>query len=389
MDVALVLTGGGARAAYQVGVLAAVKDILSDQSAGPFPIICGTSAGAINSLALAAHPGNFTEAVTDLQGIWSQLQVDRVIKSSWLDLGKGVGRIASAFFNQGVGKGKPISLLDNSPLRQLLAENIQFENIQAAIDSGRLNAVSVTAMAYSSGESISFFQGHDDIAPWKNFHRKGVKAALGLQHLMASSAIPGIFPTVKIGNEYYGDGAVRQLSPLSTAIELGADKIFVIGVSNNRNPKHWGERHTVVKHSPSLGQVVGHLLNSAFVDSLEGDLEHLEKFNRLVAKLPKSASGENQRHREIQSLVISPSKPLDKLAGQSVRYLPKPFRVFMRSSGATASGGGANLASYLLFTEQFCNKLIDLGYQDAMWERDAILRFFDPDLDQIVHSSAK
>ncbi len=378
MTPALVLSGGGARAAYQVGVLEAVNEIIPDRKANLFPIICGTSAGAINSLALATHAGDFGEAIANLNALWRDLSVDKVIKAHWQDLLRGAVRVGGSFFNQGVGKNRPLSLLDNSPLRELLEQQIHFENLPEAIDNGRLRAVSVTAMAYSSGESVSFFQGHPDIEGWRKFHRIGLPSLLTLDHLMASSAIPGIFPTVKIGREYYGDGAIRQLSPLSTALNLGANKIFIVGVSNNRNPAHWGKR-SVVRHSPSIGQVLGHLLNSAFIDSLDSDLEHLQDINELLELVDSEKRQQNPHLTKIDALVISPTKPLDKIAGRCVRYMPKPLRMMMRSTGATTKGGGATMASYLMFSDKFCNELIDLGYQDAMWDREAILRFFYDD----------
>ena len=378
------LSGGGARAAYQVGVLAAVNEILGDRKDNIFPVICGTSAGAINALALASHAGHFGEAIENLNNLWLDISVDKVINTHWRDLLRGLFRVGGSFFNQGVGKNRPLSLLDNSPLRKLLAEQIHFQNLPEAIANGRLRAVSVTAMAYSSGESISFFQGDPEISAWQKYHRVGVPSELTLDHLMASSAIPGIFPTVKIGREYYGDGAIRQLSPLSTALQLGANKIFIIGVSNNRNPAHWGRR-SVIRHSPSMGQVLGHLLNSAFIDSLDSDLEHLEHVNELLTMVDDSQQQEQSRqlkkthHSKIDTLVISPTKPVDKIAGRCVRYMPKPMRVLMRSTGATTKGGGATMASYLMFSAEFCNELIDLGYQDAMWDRESILRFFNED----------
>ncbi|BFM07483.1 patatin-like phospholipase family protein [Halioxenophilus aromaticivorans] len=376
MTAALVLSGGGARAAYQAGVLAAVADIVPEQQQSLFPIVCGTSAGAINALALTSHPGSFTAASNNLSSLWRNLTIDQVIRTHWWDLVKGAGRVVGSFFNHGAGRERPLSLLDNSPLRKLLSDNIHFENLPEAIASGRLRAVSVTAMAYSNGESVSFFQANSEVEDWRKYHRVGVGAQLTLDHLMASSALPGIFPTVKIGREYYGDGAIRQLSPLSTALHLGADRIFVIGVSNNRNPAHWGRR-TVVRNSPSIGQVLGHLLNSAFLDSLDSDLEHLETVNEILNNYDGTEAEAKPAFSRIETLVISPSQPLDKIAGRCVRYLPNPMRLFMRSTGSTAKAGGATMASYLLFTEQFCSRLIDLGYQDAMWDKDAILRFFE------------
>lgn len=376
MTPALVLSGGGARAAYQAGVLSAVAEIIPDREDPLFPIVCGTSAGAINALALTTHDGDFLSATENLSNLWRNLSIDKVIRTHWWDLIKGGSRVVGSLFNDGVGREKPISVLDNSPLRDLLGSNIHFDYLPKVIDSGRLKAISVTAMAYSNGESISFFQAKPEITGWRKFHRVGLPTKLTLDHLMASSALPGIFPTVKIGKEYYGDGAIRQLSPLSTALQLGADKIFVIGVSSNRNPAHWGKK-PIVRHSPSIAQVLGHLLNSAFLDSLDSDLEQLETVNGLIASLETSEKKVETDFSRIETLVVSPTKALDKIAGRCVRYLPNPIRVFMRSTGSTAKGGGATMASYLLFTERFCQELIDLGYQDAMWDREAIVKFFD------------
>ncbi|GAB2189942.1 patatin-like phospholipase family protein [Sessilibacter sp. MAH2] len=376
MSRALVLSGGGARAAYQVGVLNAVNDIIGKSETSPFPIICGTSAGAINALALASHLSTFDNAIADLVTIWDNLHVENVVKAGWKDIALGVKRLTGAFFNQGIAKSDSIALLDNSPLKTLLQSHINFSNLKPSIESGKLHAVAVTAMAYSTGESISFFQGHSSIRNWRRYNRLGLSTELSIDHLLASSAIPGVFPSVKINDEYYGDGAVRQLSPLSTALQLGADKIFIVGVSDSRNPEHWNKRH-MAKHSPSMGQMFGHLLDSAFLDSMDADLEHLEHVNDLINLIPAPLRVGHPKARKIESISISPTKDVDRIAGRHVRYLPKPLKAILASSGATAKGGGAGLASYLLFSNKFTKTLMDLGYQDAMWERDKILRFFE------------
>lgn len=375
---ALILSGGGARAAYQVGVLQALADILPEGAENPFPIICGTSAGAINAMALAAHPGNFRQAVTDLAGIWQSLTIDQVYRHGWLDLTKGLARIGLSLFNEGVGRQRPLSLLDNAPLWELLASKIEFANVAKNIEAGRLHAVSVTAMGYTSGQSVSFFQGNSDLTSWRRFRRAGVPTQIRLEHLLASSAIPTIFPTVRIHREYFGDGALRQLAPMSPALHLGADALFVIGVSGNRNPKHWGKR-VPVRHSPSMAQIVGHLLNSAFIDALENDIEHLERLNRLLALIPPEVREQEQLDlRPVRNMVVSPSKAVDVIAGRKVRYLPRSVRFFLRAIGATTKGGGATAASYLLFANPFIADLIELGYQDTMWESAAIGQFFIP-----------
>lgn len=379
---ALVLSGGGARAAYQVGVLQAIADILPDGVENPFPIICGTSAGAINAIALAAHPGNFRQAVHHLSALWLQLSVDQVYRHGWWDIGKSVGRLGLSLFNDGIGRHRPLSLLDNGPLWELLADKIDFSNIEKNINAKTLRAVSITAMGYTSGRSVSFFQGDAELTGWRRFRREGVAAPIRLEHLLASSAIPTIFPTVRINREYFGDGALRQLAPLSPALHLGADSLFVIGVSGNRNPKHWGKR-VPIRHSPSMAQIVGHLLNSAFIDALENDIEHMERLNRLLKLIsPEQLEAEGIGLRPVQSLVVSPSKAVDAIAGRKVRYLPASVRYFLRATGATAKGGGATAASYLLFANPFITELIELGYQDTMWEASAIRQFFaEPSFD--------
>ncbi|MCE2029193.1 patatin-like phospholipase family protein [Sessilibacter corallicola] len=376
MSRALVLSGGGARAAYQVGVLRAVSEIAGSSSQPHFPIICGTSAGAINALALACHAGNFQRSVSDLYTIWNNLSVEKVIQSGWIDMAKGVRRVAGSFLTQGISDSNPIALFDNSPLRSLIQSHINFSNLNRAIKANRLEAVSITAMAYGSGESISFFQGRSEISKWRKFHQVGVPTELNADHLLASSAIPGIFPTVNIEGVYYGDGAIRQLSPLNTALHLGASKIFVVGVSNNRNPAQWGKR-PIVRHSPSVGQMVGHLLNSAFIDSMDSDLGHLEHINELVSLIPEDIRLKHARAKVIETASISPSKELDRIAGRHVRYLPNSMKFFLRSSGATAKAGGAALASYVLFSHKYCRALMELGYKDAMWEKQKIESFFE------------
>jgi NTE family protein len=370
---ALVLSGGGARAAYQVGVLLAVKDILPPQS-NPFPIISGTSAGAINAVSLASQSEDFQTAIEQLHTLWQDLTINHVFRTDWHDLIGGLYRFGRSFFHQGVDFHRPLSLLDNSPLNAFLKAHINFSSIQQNIDRGVLKAVSVSALGYSSGNSVNFYQAAPELQEWARFRRVGRSTTLGMEHLLASAAIPWLFPTVRIGLEYFGDGAMRQLAPISPALHLGAERIFIIGVSSNRQAQI-KPRNLPSRHPPSMAQMAGHLLNSAFVDSLEADVEHLDRLNRLI-NLVSSEDRSALELRPVKSLVISPSKAIDKIAGRHVRYLPKSLRFFMRSSGATAHRGGSVLASYLLFVKPFISELIDLGYQDAMWEKEAIKRFF-------------
>lgn len=375
---ALILSGGGARAAYQVGVLQALSDILPDLR-NPFPIICGTSAGAINAASIAANTGHFREAVLELAELWQKIEFEQVFRTGWAPLLSGLYQVGKSLFNQGVSTGGPLALLDNSPLRHLILRSIPFENLDKRIAAGELEALCVTALGYTSGESVSFFQGADSLRGWRRFRRVGSPTQLSADHLMASSAIPTIFPTVAIDREYYGDGAMRQMAPISPALHLGADRALIIGVSSNRNPAHWGRRAAPARHSPSMAQIVGQMFNSAFIDSLEGDIEHMERINHLLSLVDKTRLDAGELHlRQVETLIISPSRPLDKIAGRKVRRLPRSLRFLMRSTGATIRGGGSAAASYLMFSHDYCSELMELGYQDAMWEREAIQNFFKP-----------
>lgn len=373
---ALILSGGGARAAYQVGVLQALAEILPADTLQPFPIICGTSAGAINAVALAAHPGTFKEAVTGLAKLWQGLTTSQIFLDGWSDIVRSIGLLGFSLFNEGVGKGRPLSILDNAPLWQLLGNAIKFDHIDEAIESKRLHAIAVSAMGYRSGKSVSFFQGQPEIAGWNRYRRTGEPTRLKLEHLLASSAIPTIFPSVRIGKEYFGDGALRQLAPISPALHLGAESVFVIGVSGSRATASFN-RTRAMKHSPSMAHIVGELFNSAFIDAIEGDIEHMERLNHLLKLIPKERQeAAGLIIRPVANKVIGPSQSLDIIAGRNIRYLPKSMRFFLRAIGATASGGGATAASYLLFVNEFISELMTLGYQDTLWEAEDLKKFF-------------
>ena len=375
---ALILSGGGARAAYQVGVLLGVSDILPHLK-NPFPIISGTSAGAINAASMAAHPGSFHRAAHDLATAWRDLEIEQIFYSNWMSLLGGGLRVGMSLLHEGSRGKKPIALLDNSPLRATLEAMIPFENIQRRIDKGFLKALSVTALGYNSGESVSFFQGLEDLRGWRRYRRVGTPAKITVEHLLASSAIPAVFPTQKLSREYFGDGAMRQMAPISSALHLGANRVFIIGVSGNRAVGPWGRSGKFVEptHSPSLAQILGQMMNSAFIDSLEGDIEHLERVNELLRLIPEQGMKHTGYLREVDTLIISPTKRLDRIAARKLDSLPKALRFFLNASGASAKGGGAAAGSYLLFTHEYCNDLIELGYQDAMWDREKIERFFE------------
>ncbi len=373
---ALILSGGGARGAYQVGVIKAVSELFPKHAHNPFSIICGTSAGAINAVGIAASANNFRLASKKLEYMWLGLHVNHVYKAGGWDILKSLGRLGLSFLHQGIATDdRPLSLLDNAPLRELLHSNIQFRNIQKRINAGYLDALAITAAGYTNGESVCFYQGRNDLEPWQRGHRVGRPANITPAHLLASSAIPMVLPAEKIGDEYFGDGALRQLSPISPALHLGADRLFVIGVSGNASHKN---KHEVEAHTPSLAQMAGHIYNSAFIDSLEADLEHFIRINDLIGMLEnENPSFDHHELRRAEALLIQPSIEFDEVAAKHHGDLPFAMRTLLRTTGATKQGGGSSMSSYLLFESNFCKDLIQHGYEDGMNQEDDIRYFFE------------
>ena len=303
--VGLILAGGGARAAYQVGVLRAVAEMLPPGSPNPFPIVCGSSAGAINATTLAIYATRFQEGVRRLTFVWRNFHVHQVFRTDALSvLTNGLRWFAAILFG-GLGRRNPVSLLDRAPLHQLLSQTVPCEKIQDSIQAGALQALSVTASGYDSGKSVSFFQGASSLAPWNRVRRVGSAANITIDHLMASSAIPFLFSAVKLNREYFGDGSMRQIAPISPALHLGADRVMVIGVRHEDNAD--SARVEEVEY-PSLAQIAGHVLNSIFLDSLEADIERLRRINKTISLIPEDHLHEGGvTLRNVDVLVISPS----------------------------------------------------------------------------------
>jgi NTE family protein len=370
---ALILTGGGARAGYQVGVLKAVRELLPQPSRNPFPILCGTSAGALNAASMAVWAEDFGAGVDNLLQVWENFSAHQVYRADPAGIGVAGARWLSTLALGWLTRRAPRSLLDNSPLRRLLGESLDFSRIAHAIDSGALHSVSITCSGYSSGQSVSFFQGRADLEGWRRSQRIGAPAAITLDHLMASSAIPFIFPAVHLNREWFGDGSMRQVAPVSPAIHLGADKILVIGAGRlaDENARPVGTTY------PSLAQIAGHALSSIFLDSMSVDLERMSRINRTLTLIPESVRSENGvALRPIDVLVIAPSQRLDHLAARHARALPWAVRTLLRGVGAMNQNGGA-LTSYLLFEQTYTRALIELGYADTMARRDEVLQFLD------------
>lgn len=367
------LAGGGARGAYQVGVLQAIADLLPANARNPFPIIAGTSAGAINAAVVAIYATAYQEGIRRLNEAWANFHVGRIFRADAFSTAKGALHWFTALIVGGLGRYNPPSLLDNTPLRKLLEGLVPCERIQHAIDKGALHAVCVTASGYSSGESVSFFQGVESVQPWRRARRVGSAAKITIDHLMASSALPMIFPAIKVSREYFGDGSMRQTAPLSPALHLGADRLLVIGVRREKTISL--AREDLVVNCPSFGEIAGYILDTLFLDSLYADVERLQRINRTISLIPNRRMRKGEvRLRPVDVFIISPSQNIGEIAEKHRHHFPRPVRHLLRGVGAL-SPGGRGLMSYLLFEQPYCRELIELGYVDTMRQKEKVLEF--------------
>lgn len=361
---ALILSGGGARAAYQVGVLKAISLQYSRKDHVPFKILCGTSAGGINSTALACYASCFRLGVKKLDYIWRNFSTEQVYKTQLSQLALKLSRQLLAGMQTRYANKIGFSLLDHSPLRTLLQQSMDFERIDRNILRGAIQAAAITASDYSSGDSITFYQSNGLHPPWQRSKRKGLQVLINSEHLMATSAIPLIFPPCQIGQDYYGDGSVHQLAPLSPAIHLGAEKIFVISLDQPQ------QKHPIYA-TPGLSEISGHLLDTIFSDTLNADLERLHRINATIDQLPQGASS---KLKSISSFVIKPSKNFNQIAAKYFPELPFTIKMLLASLGINQNSQ-SSLVSYLLFEQNYTRELIALGQQDAQNNMAAIMAF--------------
>ena len=368
---ALVLTGGGARAAYQVGVLRAIAQFVPRNHGIPFPIICGTSAGAINAAALACYSSCFHLGVKKLEWMWKNLNTSKIYHSDPIRVFGYITRGFVAGFQADYANKTARSLLNNAPLRNLLNSVIDFKRIENNIQRGYLSSVSITASSYSSGDSISFYQSEKNISPWYRANSRGAPSQINSEHLMASAAIPLVFPSVKIRNENFGDGSVHQLSPLSPAIHLGAKRLFVIGVEQPKEPIHAMENNP---HPPTSATIAGHLLDSVFSDTLHSDIERVNRINDTLSLIPDEAKRNTDGLKKIDNLLLNPSHDFNAMALEHYEDLPLSIRLLLGVAGINKESE-SSIISYLLFEKSYCNQLIKLGFKDVMEKENQIRTF--------------
>lgn len=362
--------GGGARAAYQIGVLKALVQFYPRNHHVPFDIICGTSAGAINATSLATHASCFHLAVKKLDWVWRHFETKQVYRTRITQVLRHLGRMAIKGLQDDKVNTDAGSLLDNQPLRELLNNLIDFKRIDRNISNKALTAISVDASCYNNSRSYSFYQGNDNIEDWQRARRIGLRSLLNTEHLLASSAIPMVFPSIKLNQAYYGDGSVHQLSPLSSPIHLGANKIFVINLDSPH--KHFPIEF---EYHPKTATIAGHLLDTIFSDTLNSDLERLQRVNKTLSMI-SSQDKEVLNLRHIDTLVIKPSQDLSRIAARFYDDMPFAIRTLLKLFGINRQSD-SSIVSYLLFEKSYTSTLIDLGYQDAMDQIDEIKQFFE------------
>lgn len=372
--VGVVLSGGGARGAYQVGVLDGVIEVLKKNSIEPrFDVYSGVSAGAINAAWMASQAHNPTQAASTLCDLWSKLDADQVFSSDAVHM----GRIAMTWATElgfgaltGTTPGK--ALLDTAPLRQLLTRNLDIPRIQQNLDEGHFRALALTSVNYSTSNSVTFVQGVPGLPTWNKSRRRSEKTQIGVDHVMASSAIPLLFPAAKVGDRWFGDGCVRNSHPCAASLYLGAERLLVIGV-RRRSMTADDMRAMHSTDAPSVARVINLLLNAILLDGVELDVDRLERVNEMVRRVPMEHR-EHLNMKEISSVLISPSADIGEIAAAMASRLPRIVRYLLKGLGRLEDA--SEIVSYLLFDPVFCSRLIEIGREDARRAENEIVALF-------------
>lgn len=374
----IVLTGGGARAAYQAGAMRALYEI-TRLDKDLFSVITGNSAGAINASFLANN-ADWDTGTAQLWDLWARLRPQDIFDLGAVSIGKLGTKWLSGTALGGLtskSSGGVNYLLDTTPLRKLLTREVDFELLNRRILEGQMAGFSVATTNYYSGSSVVFYQTAETVEDWARSDRFSVRSDLTVEHIMASSAIPMFFPPEKIGDSWYGDGCVRQTTPLSPAIHLGADRIITIGI---RAPHpHERQKHLAFapNRNPTIGQIAGVMMNAVFLDSMEGDVERLSRINQTLYHLDQ-AKREEYFHalRPLPILMLRPSQDLGAMTAQLNRELPPMLRYLLKGIGVSGDDG-LDLLSYLAFDKSYTRPLMELGHLDTMARADEIKRFLE------------
>jgi len=363
---ALMLPGGGARGAYQVGVIQAIMEMMPEGFG--FPVINGTSAGAINAVVMATHAKNQAYGAARLAHFWTSIHCDDVYRTDAIQIFKTMAKVFGSMLLGRLGVKPPKSLLDNTPLADLLHRELRLKQIQSAIEEGHLDGLSVTASSYDTAIAKCFYQAHEAIIPWHRTRRIGLREDISVEHIMASTALPFLFPAQLIGNEYYGDGGLRMTAPLSPAIHLGADRIMVIGTRDESAISVPEEPGTY----PSMGELGGYMLDTIFMDTMMADLSRLRRINNTLGLIPPSQL--SQTHlKKIKTFIIKPSVDVREITKAHASCIPRPVKTLLKMIGGW--GKDWRMPSYLLFEPSYTQSLIELGHQDALNQANEIKAF--------------
>ena len=359
-DLALVLTGGGARGAYQVGVLRTLARHVPNLS---FPILAGVSAGAINASFLAAHPGNLAEATEDLYGIWSRLEADDIFRVDTVSLARHFTHWAARLASGGMSLPEVLGLVDSRPLHATIQHSSatvdgELIGIERNLERGTLKAIALTALNYTTEQTVTWVQARD-VQTWSQPRHRCLPARITTGHVMASAALPLFFPAVRLGDDWYGDGGIRLSTPLVPALRLGATRILAISPHHEPTQEE-GNRPKNAGYPPPA-QILSQLMDAIFLDILDEDVRRLESINKLVTRLPTE---DESGLRKVEIQTVRPSQALGRIASAYEPRLPASFRYLTRSLG-TRETDSSDLLSFLMFQPDYLQRLLKMGEEDA------------------------